>query len=117
MTTEAFHPDHLKPGDMVGPWRIVESLGSGNFGHVFKVERDGAFFTLKMAVRPAPELPQETAEKTLEERQVDGRMRHEGAILMANASVPGLPHLRAMDRWPHPTRGYLYIVTDFVLGE
>lgn len=115
--TDAFHPDHLKPGDMVGSWRIVESLGSGNFGHVFKVERDGAFFTLKMAVRPAPELPQETAEKTLEARQVDGRLRHEGAILMANASLPGLPHLRAMDRWPHPTRGYLYIVTDFVLGE
>jgi len=117
MTTDAFHPDHLKPGDMVGPWKIVESLGTGNFGHTFKVEREGAFFTLKMAVRPAPELPQETPEKTLEERQVDGRLRHEGAILMANASLPGLPHLRAMDRWPHPTRGYLYIVTDHVLGE
>ncbi|MDY7230270.1 serine/threonine protein kinase [Hyalangium rubrum] len=117
MTMDAFHPDHLKPGDMVGPWRVVESLGSGGFGHVFKVERDGAFFTLKMAVRPAPDLPQDTPEKTLEERQVDGRLRHEGAILMANASLPGLPHLRSVDRWPHLTKGYLYIVTDFVLGE
>ena len=63
MTTDTFHPDHLKPGDMVGPWRIVESLGSGNFGHAFKAEREGAFFTLKMALRPAPELPQaDTAE-------------------------------------------------------
>ncbi|MDY7230020.1 serine/threonine protein kinase [Hyalangium rubrum] len=117
MTMDAFHPDHLKVGHMVGPWRIVESLGSGGFGRAFKAERDGDFFTLKMAVRPAPELPQETPEKALEERQVDGRMRHEGAILMANASHPGLPHLRAMDRWPHPTRGYLYLVTDFVPGE
>jgi eukaryotic-like serine/threonine-protein kinase len=117
MTTDAIHPDHLKPGDMVGPWRIVESLGSGSFGHVFKVERDGVFFTLKMAVRPAPELPQETPEKTREEREVDGRMRHEAAILMANTSHPGLPHLRAMDRWPHPTKGYLYIATDHVSGE
>jgi len=117
MTTEAFHPDHLKPGDTVGPWRIVESLGSGNFGHVFKAERDGGFFTLKMAVRPAPELPQETAEKSLEARQADGRMCHEGAILMANTSHPGLPHLRSVDRWPHPLKGYLYIVTDFVAGE
>jgi serine/threonine protein kinase len=117
MNTEAFHPDHLKSGHMVGPWRIVESLGSGNFGHVFKAERDGGFFTLKMAVRPAPEPPQDTPEKTREEREVDGRMRHEAAILMANASHPGLPHLRAMDRWPHPTRGYLYFVTDHVPGE
>jgi serine/threonine-protein kinase len=102
---------------MVGPWRIVESLGSGNFGRVFKAEREGEYFTLKMAVRPAPEFPQETAEKTLEERQVDGRLCHEGAILMANTSHPGLPHLRAMGRWPHPIKGYLYLVTDYVPGE
>ncbi|MDC0714389.1 protein kinase [Stigmatella sp. ncwal1] len=116
MTMDAFHPDHLKPGQMVGPWRIVESLGSGNFGHAFKAEREGDLFTLKMAVRPAPDLPQETPERTLEERQVDGRMCHEAAVLMANTSHPGLPHLRAMDRWPHPIRGYLYIVTDYVPG-
>jgi serine/threonine-protein kinase len=102
---------------MVGPWRIVESLGSGNFGHAFKVERDGTFFTLKMAVRPASELPQETPEKTRDERHVDGRMRHEAAILMANASHPGLPHLRALDRWPTSLKGYLYMVTDHVEGE
>ncbi len=114
---DTFHPDHLKPGDMVGPWRIVESLGSGNFGHAFLAERAGELFTLKMAVRPAPELPQETPEKARDEGEVDSRMRHEGAILMANASHPGLPRLRAVDRWPHPTRGYLFIVTDHVPGE
>jgi len=116
MTTDTYHPDHLKPGDLVGPWRIVESLGSGTFGHAFKAERAGALFTLKMAVRPAPELPQETPQKALEERQVDGRMSHEAAVLLANTSHPGLPHLRAVDRWPHPTKGYLYIVMDYVPG-
>jgi serine/threonine-protein kinase len=70
-----------------------------------------------MAVRPAPELPQEMPEKSLEARQADGRMCHEGAILMANTSHSGLPHLRSIDRWPHPSKGYLYIVTDFVPGE
>ena len=117
MTTDAFHPDHLKPGDMVGHWQIVESLGSGNFGHTFKVARGGAFFTMKMAVRPAPELPKATLEETLEERQVDGRMCHEGAILLANTSHPGLPQVREVSRWPHPIKGYLYIITDHVLGE
>jgi eukaryotic-like serine/threonine-protein kinase len=102
---------------MVGPWRIEASLGSGNFGHTFKVSREGIFFTMKMAVRPAPELPKDTPEETLEERQVDGRMCHEGAILLANTSHPGLPHLREVGRWPHPIKGYLYIITDHVLGE
>lgn len=117
MTMETFHPDQLKSGQMVGPWRIVESLGSGNFGHAFKAERDGDFFTLKMAVRPAPGLSRDAPGKTRDDRQVEGRMRHEAAILMANTSHPGLPHLRAVDRWPHATRGYLYIVTDHVAGE
>jgi serine/threonine protein kinase len=115
--TDTLHPDRLVPGNMVGPWRIVESLGSGNFGHAFKVERDGELFTLKMAVRPAPEQPQDAPEKTRDGRHVDGRMRHEAAILMANNSHPSLPHLRAVDRWPHPTQGYLYFVTDHVPGE
>jgi serine/threonine protein kinase len=119
MTTDAFHPDHLKPGDMVGPWRIVESMGTGNFGHTFKVELDGELFTLKMAVRPAAELPQETLEieEALERWQVDGRMCHEGAILLANTRHPGLPLLRAVGRWPHFRRGYFFIITDHVSGE
>jgi serine/threonine-protein kinase len=119
MDTSAFHPDHLKPGDMVGPWRIVESLGTGNFGHTFKVELEGELFTLKMAVRPAAELSQETLEieEALEKWQVDGRMCHEGAVLLANTRHPGLPHLRAVGRWPHLRRGYFFIVTDHVPGE
>ncbi len=117
MTTDAFHPDHLKPGDMMGPWRIVEPLGSGNFGRVFKVEREGNFFTLKMAVRPAPEHFQDTPQKEVEERQVDARLRHEGAILLANVSHSGLPRLRGIGRWPHPLRGYLYLALDYVPGE
>jgi eukaryotic-like serine/threonine-protein kinase len=119
MNMDAFHPDHLKPGDMVGPWRIVESLGTGNFGHTFKVELEGELFTLKMAVRPAAELSEETlkAEEELEKWQVDGRMCHEGAILLANTRHPGLPHLRAVGRWPHFRRGYFFIVTDYVPGE
>jgi serine/threonine-protein kinase len=117
MTTEAFHPDHLKPGDMVGSWQIVESLGTGSFGRAFKAELAGEFFTVKVAVRPAPELSEMAPEKLLEERQVDGRMCHEGAVLLANSSTEGLPHLRGIGRWPHPKKGFLYIVTDFVPGE
>jgi hypothetical protein len=52
---------------MVGPWRIVEPLGSGTFGHSFKAELAGEFFTLMLAVRPAIGLPQETLEEEEEE--------------------------------------------------
>ena len=56
MTTHALHPDQLKPGDMVGPWLITGVLGSGGSSRVFKVERDGRPYSMKLALRPLSEL-------------------------------------------------------------
>jgi serine/threonine protein kinase len=106
MTTETFHPDQLQPGQSVGPWRILESLGSGGFGRTFKVECEGAQFSLKIALRPASE-----------DKEVEGRASHEAAALMANSSHPNLPRLYAVGRWPHPSAGYIYFVTEYVEGE
>lgn len=106
MTTDALHPDHLQPGHMLGPWRILESLGSGGFGRTFKVECAGALFSLKMALRPASE-----------DKEVEGRTAHESAALLANSSHPNLPRVYAVGRWPHPDTGYIYFVTEYVEGE
>ncbi|AGC44105.1 serine/threonine protein kinase [Myxococcus stipitatus DSM 14675] len=105
-----FHPDQLAPGSVVGPWRVVASLGAGGFGRVFKVERGGRFFTMKMALRPAG--PQAS-----EEEDVNGRLSHEVAALLACAPHPNLPRIQAVDRWPDPPEGYLYFVTDYIDGE
>lgn len=90
----------------MGPWRILEPLGSGGFGRTFKVECEGVLASLKMALRPASE-----------NREVDGRASHEGAALMANSSHPNLPRLYAVGCWPHPTKGYRYFVTEYVEGQ
>ncbi|MFY1826987.1 serine/threonine protein kinase [Myxococcus fulvus] len=105
-----FHPDQLVPGSEVGPWRVVASLGAGGFGRVFKVERGGRFFTMKMALRPA-------GSQVSEEEDVNGRLSHEVATLLACAPHPNLPRLHAVDRWPEPPEGYLFFVTDFIDGE
>ncbi|MCP3144695.1 serine/threonine protein kinase [Pyxidicoccus xibeiensis] len=110
MRSAPFHPDQLVPDSQVGPWRVVASLGAGGFGRVFKVERGGRYYSLKMALRPAG--PHAT-----EEEDVNGRLTHEVAALLACAPHPNLPRLHAVDRWPEPPDGYLYFVTDYVDGE
>jgi len=110
MTTHALHPDQLEPGHMVGTWRILESLGSGGMGHAFKVEQDGHFYVLKMALRPA------AAESPPAEEDVDRRLGHEAAFLLAHDSHPGVLRVVEVGRWPH-ARGYRFFVTEHVEGE
>jgi eukaryotic-like serine/threonine-protein kinase len=113
MTTEVHHPDHLQPGHMVGPWRIVDRLGVGGFGRVFKVEREGLFFTMKMALRPSSTEKEEEEE----EEETSWRMRREVAALLTYSPLPNLLRVHAVDCWPHPRKGYLFFVTDFVEAD
>lgn len=95
---------------MVGPWRILEVLGAGGLGRVFKAERDGAFYALKMAVRPRGELHPS-------EEDIEGWCQREASALLAYSRHPNLIHVHAVDRWPHPQSGYFYFVTDFIDGD
>jgi eukaryotic-like serine/threonine-protein kinase len=108
--TTPLHPDQLEVGHHVGPWRIVGSLGAGGFGRVFKVERGGHVYALKLALRPA-------GQQAADEEDVNGRLGREVAALLACAPHPNLPRVHAVDRWPGPPDGYLYHVTDYVDGE
>ncbi|RKH26607.1 serine/threonine protein kinase [Corallococcus praedator] len=108
--TTPLHPDQLEVGHHVGPWRIVGSLGAGGFGRVFKVERGGHVYALKIALRPA-------GPHAAEEEDVNGRLSREVAALLACAPHPNLPRVHAVDRWPAPPDGYFFHVTDYVDGE
>ncbi|CAM3451828.1 protein kinase [Corallococcus sp. ZKHCc1 1396] len=108
--TTPLHPDQLEVGHHVGPWRIVGSLGAGGFGRVFKVERGGHVYALKLALRPA-------GPHAAEEEDVNGRLSREVAALLACAPHPNLPRVHAVDRWPSPPDGYFFHVTDYVDGE
>ena len=90
---------HPEPGELVGDYRIMKQLGSGGFGTVFKAERTGLLFAVKM----------------LRSSELGARERREIGILLL-LDLPGVARFRACDRWLDPKLGTPYIVTDFVPG-
>lgn len=118
MTTEVLHPDHLQPGDSVGPWVIVEEVGLGGSSRVFKVERDGLPYSMKMALRPVSNSEAVLSEtERVEEASVYRKLAREAATLFTYASHPNLLRVYAVDFWPHPGKGYPFLVTDYVEGD
>ncbi|MFB1478781.1 serine/threonine protein kinase [Corallococcus sp. RDP092CA] len=96
------YPEALGPGTEVGTWRVVERLGVGGFGAVYRVEdmaRPGEFYALKLALRPG-----------------DERAEREVTLLMVKAVHRNVVRFHACGRWPHPQTGYLYFVMDWVSG-
>ncbi len=85
---------------MVGDYRIVAVLGQGGFGIVYKVERAGLFFALKL----------------LRARALEGWGQREINILR-HLAHPNVVGFHGYDRWPVPVYGYLYFVMDFVEGR
>jgi serine/threonine protein kinase len=116
--TEALHPDHLQPGHSVGAWRIAQVLGGGGSSRVFKVEREGVFYSMKMGLRPLSDSKEELPEEEyVEEKSAYRRLAREAAALFTYSSHPNLLRLHAVDSWPNPTKGYPFLVTDFVDGD
>jgi serine/threonine-protein kinase len=118
MTVEVLHPDHLQPGHMVGPWLIVQVLGRGGSARIFKVERDGKPYSMKMGLLPLSEAREGLSEEEyLEEKSAYRRLAREAAALFTYASHPNLLRLYAVDCWPNPSKGYPFLVTDYVDGD
>ncbi|WP_043432504.1 serine/threonine protein kinase [Cystobacter fuscus] len=99
---ERLFPDALPPGTQVGRWRVVEQLGVGGQGAVYRVEdidRPGDFYALKLALYAR-----------------DGRAEREVALMMTRAAHPHVVRFHGCARWPHPRKGWLGFVMDWVPG-
>jgi serine/threonine-protein kinase len=118
MATDPLHPDHLQIGDSVGPWRIVQVLGRGGSSRALKVERDGHPYCMKIALLPISESQEALSEEEqVREAGVYRKLAREAATLFTYASHPNILRVYAVDFWPHPNRGYPFIVIDFVDGD
>jgi len=86
--------------EMVGDYRIVEKLGSGSYGHVYKAEQAGHFYAVKI----------------LRGRLLNDRARREIGILN-HLDHPDVVRFFGCGFWPDPFVGHPYIVMGFAGGR
>lgn len=100
------HPGYLVTGERVGEWLVRKRLGAGSFGAVYLVECEQELFALKFSLRHP-----ESDELNL----AGSRLRKElGCLLQVHH--PNIVKVYAYGRWPHPTRGYPYLLMEHVEG-
>ncbi|MFL5349103.1 MAG: serine/threonine protein kinase [Hyalangium sp.] len=90
---------HPGIGEMIGDYKIIGFLGAGGLGIVYKVERGGLFFALKLLLVPS----------------LDGRAKREIGILI-HLENPCVVRYVGSDFWPDPA-GHPYIVMEYVPGD
>ncbi|MGZ3460667.1 MAG: serine/threonine protein kinase, partial [Archangium sp.] len=87
-------------GERVGDYRIVEKLGSGSYGHVYKAEQAGCFYAVKI----------------LRGRLLHDRAKREIRVL-THLEHPDAVRFVACGYWPDPFSGHSYIVMEFAGGR
>ena len=101
----AFLPVHAEACDQVGAWTLVEMIGEGGMGSVWRARRSDGRFEGEAAVK--------LLRSGLFDANAQERFRREGAIL-AKLRQPGIAQL--LDAGVTP-RGQPYLVLELVDGE
>ena len=107
LTASLLQPPGL--GEQVGPFELVESIGSGGFGEVFRaVQREPFEREVAVKVLVGIERGASALSRFERERQVLVRLRHPGIVRLLEAGITacGLPWFamdlvtgRTIDRW------------------
>jgi tetratricopeptide (TPR) repeat protein/tRNA A-37 threonylcarbamoyl transferase component Bud32 len=94
----------LAAGAKLGPWRVVEQIGSGGMGEVWLARRDDGLYEGEVAIKTLhPWLARGALrERFLREAQLLGRISHPGIARLLDAGVS--------------EAGSVYLVLEFVRG-
>jgi len=94
----------LGPDTRLGPWRVVEQVGVGGMGEVYRAERADGTFDMQVAVKLIRSQSDDLAALLTSERQTLARLNHPGIARLLDGGITddGRPYL-VMDWVGGPT--------------
>jgi len=102
----------LKAGDHIGQYEIVEPVGFGGYGSVYKVKQGEGVYVLKLLTTTFLD------DAVISDDQHEARLRADREFFaLRSLDHPNVMKAYAFERWPELTRGWPYIVTEYVDGE
>jgi non-specific serine/threonine protein kinase/serine/threonine-protein kinase len=93
----------LPEGTRLGPWRLIEPIGAGGMGEVYRAERADGAFEMPVAVKLIRSQSDDLARLLAFERQTLARLNHPGIARLLDGGV-------AEDGRP-------YLVMDWIEGD
>lgn len=103
-------PSYLEKGTRIGAYEVIDKLGVGGFGYLWKVRREGRFYALKIGRQRLSGLDAEDRE------HYQDRLDREIAALKT-LHHPNIVRVLSFDWWPELESGFPYMVMDFVDGH
>ncbi|MCM2334593.1 MAG: serine/threonine protein kinase, partial [Anaeromyxobacteraceae bacterium] len=103
-------PSYLEKGTRIGAYEVVDKLGVGGFGCLWKVRREGRFYALKIGRQRLSGLDAEDRE------HYQDRLDREIAALKT-LHHPNIVRVHSFDWWPELESGFPYLVMDYVEGH
>jgi len=97
-------PAGPKPGDMVGPYRLVEQVGEGGMGVVYRAERGDDTYNQRVAIKltAAPALVADGGRRFRAERQILAALQHPNIVTFLDGGIT--------------EQGSAYLVMEYVDG-
>lgn len=110
MTGARFDPLTIAPGERIGPYEIVRLEAEGGHGFLYRVQRDGRAYALKIG-------RYDLASQYPDDRERDEERLDREIAAMKTLRHPNIVRVLAFDRWPDLEGGYPYLVMEYVEGQ
>jgi serine/threonine protein kinase len=107
---DSIDPGYLVPGTRIGFYRIVSRVAAGGFGVLYRVERDGQTYALKIATHRRDESTPDQLRS--QEERADREL-----VALKSLDHPNIVRVHAFERWPSLRDGHPFLIMDFVEGD